>query len=300
MPFVKLDTGILNSTLWMDRSARELFITALLMAEPFEAREPLEQIKIGSLESTGFIVPPGWYGFVHAASVGIINRAGMDRETGMAALEILGSPEDGSRSRDFEGRRLVRVDGGFIVLNFMKYRDRDYTSAERSRRYRERRKMLLATRDASHQTRDITQADSRVQSTEALDSKATPVPHPLQFAAKLAEMIGMPQTHVNLRTIAEAIKAEAKYTGREMDAVTEYLAAKVMDARDQGISIDKFYFEDTKWRQDNGKSERISPARARDERVKRNILDGLTEAARRRDAAVQPELKVGARKRISD
>lgn len=140
MPFVKLDTGILNSTLWVDRDVTQIFITALLMAEPFEVRSPLEQLEVRSLTFTGFSVPPGWYGLVPAAGVGIIRRALMDQESGYIALEKLGSPETESRSNDFEGRRLVRVDGGYVVLNYMKYRDKDHTAAERQRRMRARRK----------------------------------------------------------------------------------------------------------------------------------------------------------------
>ena len=160
MPFVKLDCGILNSTLWFEREAREVFITALLMAEPFETQDPIPQIAIGSLEFTGWSVPPGWYGFVPAASVGIIHRAKVEEAAGFEALKRLGDPEDGSRSKDFEGRRLVRVDGGFIVLNFMKYRDRDYTAAERSRRYRLR---VASRRDDTASHRNITQAEVEVQ-----------------------------------------------------------------------------------------------------------------------------------------
>src|ERR1700676_2820964 len=140
MPFVKLDCGILNSTLWIDRVAREIFITALLMAEPRELTEPSPQIAIGKIEYTGWSVPIGWYGFVPAASVGIIARAQVEQAVGMAALERLASPEPQSRSKAFDGRLLVRVDGGFIVLNFMEYRDRDYTAAIRAARYRDRKK----------------------------------------------------------------------------------------------------------------------------------------------------------------
>lgn len=178
MPFVKLDTGILDSTLWIERECRELFITALLMAEPREFLEPQKQIEIASLDHTGFEAPPGWYGFVPAASYGIINRAMVDKSAGLAALEKLGNPEIESRSREFDGRRMIRINGGFLILNFMKYRDRDYTGAERARRYRERQKLKTVTRDdvditrddhvtEALPTRDITQAECRVQSAEA-------------------------------------------------------------------------------------------------------------------------------------
>ena len=139
MGFVKLDCGMLDSTLWIDREARELFITALLMATPYELKEPAEQICVRTLDRTGFTVPPGWYGLVEAAGVGIVRRAGMESETGLAALERLGSPEADSRTPDYDGRRLVRIDGGYIALNYVKYREKDHTSAERSKRYREKK-----------------------------------------------------------------------------------------------------------------------------------------------------------------
>lgn len=165
MAFVKLDCGILNSTLWVERGPRDVFITALLMAEPHEVVEDMPQFEVRSLTKTGFVVPPGWYGFVQAAGPGIVRMAMAEQEPGMAALEKLGAPDLESRSSEFEGRRLVRVDGGYIVLNYMKYREKDATSADRSRRYREKKRREAAAdsggdvqspshRDAASDTRD--------------------------------------------------------------------------------------------------------------------------------------------------
>lgn len=138
MAFVKLDCGILNSTLWVAREPRDVFITALLMASPHEVLEPMPQFHVRSLEPTGFVVAPGWYGFIQAAGPGIVRMAMAEQQAGMDALEKLGAPDPESRSSDFEGRRLVRVDGGYIVLNFMKYRDKDMGAADRMKRYRQR------------------------------------------------------------------------------------------------------------------------------------------------------------------
>jgi hypothetical protein len=163
MPFVKLDCGMLNSTLWFEREAREVFITALLMAEPREFLERVQQIEVRTLDPTGWEAPPGWYGFVPAAGVGILHRARVEKKAGYTALETLGKPEDSSRSQDFEGRRLIRIDGGYIVLNYMKYRDRDYTAAERQRRYRERKAAKGSHRDNGALHRNITQAEAEAE-----------------------------------------------------------------------------------------------------------------------------------------
>ena len=169
MPFVKLDCGILDSTLWVQPAQREIFITSLLMAMPYETKIPLPQLEVRSLERTGFIVSPGWYGFVAAAGVGIIRRAQIDENIGLDALEALGSPDQESRSPEHDGRRLVRVDGGYIVLNYQKYRDRDYTGAERARRYRERK--LSSHRDSTASHRDITQAEAEAEGYISTSSK---------------------------------------------------------------------------------------------------------------------------------
>ena len=145
MPFVKLDKGLLTSTLWAMRPEMEVFVTALLLAEPREFPEPIPTIEVGSLEDGGFTVPPGWYGFVPAAGPGIVGLAHVDEEEGMEALKRLSEPEPESRSKAHAGRRMVRVDGGYIVLNFMKYRDYDHSAADRMRRLRERRRGMDVT-----------------------------------------------------------------------------------------------------------------------------------------------------------
>jgi len=153
MPFVKLDCAMLNSSIWPEKTQRDIFITALLMAEPHEVKEPMPQIHVDQLKETGWKVPPGWYGFVPAASLGIIHRAMVGKEEGLKALIELGEPDQSSKSKLFEGRRLVRVDGGFIALNYIEYRDRDYTGAERSRRWRERQKKKAAEEEAAAKKR---------------------------------------------------------------------------------------------------------------------------------------------------
>lgn len=52
---------------------------------------------------------------------------------------------------------MIRIDGGYLMLNYVAYRDKDHTTAERSRRYRERKakeKAANDTRDGVTITRD--------------------------------------------------------------------------------------------------------------------------------------------------
>lgn len=170
MPFVKLDCGVLDSSLWVDRVCREIFITSLLMAVPHELLEPEPELATRSLDRTGFSVPPGWYGLVNAAGPGIINRALIeDYEAGMSGLLKLASPDPESRSQAFEGRRMVRINGGFIILNYDKYRERDYTASDRMRRYRARKRQAVTSNvDSVH--RNVTQAEVDTEE-EAIKTK---------------------------------------------------------------------------------------------------------------------------------
>jgi hypothetical protein len=140
MPYVKLDTGLLDSSLWLAPDQTRLFLAALLMAQPQEFHQPLAVLPVGSTEPTGELLEPGWYGFVPAAGPALVARTMLPLAAGMAALTALCSPDPDSRTPTNQGRRLARIDGGFVVLNYMAYRDRDYSAAERMRRLRARRK----------------------------------------------------------------------------------------------------------------------------------------------------------------
>jgi hypothetical protein len=63
-------------------------------------------------------------GFVAAAIPGLANAARVTVEECEKAITKLESPDKYSRSVDNEGRRVKRVDGGWMVLNHLKYRDK--------------------------------------------------------------------------------------------------------------------------------------------------------------------------------
>lgn len=212
MPFVKLDCGILDSTLWIDRECREVFITALLMAEPRELTEPTPQIAVHSTQETGWAIPPGWYGFIRAAGPGIVRRSLVDMEAGLAALERLGAPDPASRSAEFEGRRLIRVDGGYIVLNFMRYRERDETAAERARRYRQNKAIrdTANTRDSVTVTRDKDNpsqnrhGDTRKTSLAEAEADAEDINNPVKRSISSSNIPADPNRVAALRSVLQA------------------------------------------------------------------------------------------------
>lgn len=232
MAFVKLDCGMLDSTLWIDRAARELFITALLMAEPFELDREVPQINVKDLTETGFMVPAGWYGFVAAAGSGIVRRAGMDAEPGLLALERLGQPESESRTPDYDGRRMVRVNGGYIILNYDKYRSKDHTAAERSKRYRERNASRVASVTSRVTGRSVTQAEAE----EKADAEKIYEAYPRK--------VGRP------KAIAEIIKALKIITTADLLAKTQAFAKAQVGADAQFIPHPATWFHQERFNDD--------------------------------------------------
>lgn len=97
--------------------------------------------------------------------------------------------------------------------------------------------------------------------------------HPLQHAELVMEVLGMTKSFRNKTIIAEAIEAEAKYTGLTHEAVAAGLTRNAIRDREHGMSIDKFYFEDAKWRQYAAvKGNAVSASAARQQRVRESLV----------------------------
>ena len=136
MAYTKLFSSILDSTVWeTPLSARVVWITMLAMSDRF--------------------------GEVAASVPGLAKRAGVTRSECERALALFMSPDPDSRSRESEGRRIEEVDGGWRLINFAKYMDKQSPddvrekTAERVRRHREREKEREA-REAATRLASVT------------------------------------------------------------------------------------------------------------------------------------------------
>ena len=97
MAFTKLFAEILDSTIWQETNeTRIVWITLLAMANKD--------------------------GEVLASIPGLARRAGVTLADAETALTALQSPDPYSRTPDFEGRRIEKVEGGYFLLNYAKYR----------------------------------------------------------------------------------------------------------------------------------------------------------------------------------
>ena len=76
----------------------------------------------------------------------------------------------------------------------------------------------------------------------------TPQPSAADLAKEFCQDGGIPQTPANLAAVAAAITAESSFVGLPLPEAAQKLAAHVTRDRDGGVSINRFYFEDAKWR----------------------------------------------------
>ncbi len=89
-------------------------------------------------------------GFVRGVPSALANSARVGKESCLKALKELESPDPESSSKEFEGRRIKTVDGGWIILNHDKYQKMISELTERRRKARwaannrERQKALAA------------------------------------------------------------------------------------------------------------------------------------------------------------
>lgn len=97
--YTKLFGSIIASTIWREKTeTKVVWITMLAMANK--------------------------HGIVEASVPGLADMARVTVTEAQTALEIFSAPDTFSRTKDFEGRRIEAVDGGWVILNHAKYRSK--------------------------------------------------------------------------------------------------------------------------------------------------------------------------------
>lgn len=153
--YTKLFGSILDSSLWVNetKETRLVWITLLAMSDR--------------------------HGEVSASIPGLAARAKVSIPEVETALAAFTAPDPYSRTKDFEGRRIEAIDGGWVLLNHAKYRaemsedDIRIKAAERQKRYRERRKsnVTVTLRNVTGVTSDASndmQKQKQKQNAEAI------------------------------------------------------------------------------------------------------------------------------------
>lgn len=109
--FTKLFASITDSSIWSeDDATRIIWITMLAMAD--------------------------CHGYVGASIPGLAARSRKSIAEVETALQKFRSPDPYSRTRDYDGRRITDVDGGWMLLNYEKHREVARTEAAKDSKRR--------------------------------------------------------------------------------------------------------------------------------------------------------------------
>jgi hypothetical protein len=115
--FAKLDSGIVDSTLWMkDHDVLRVWIALLAKCDA--------------------------YGIVRASAPAMAHLCMVTLERFEKIIQELCAADPYSRTSSDEGRRLSEIEGGWCIVNYLKYRDlmqrKAMSHAERQARYRKK------------------------------------------------------------------------------------------------------------------------------------------------------------------
>ncbi len=143
--FTKLFNTIVTSTIWQeDDKTRIVWITMLAIADAF--------------------------GNVFAAIPGLASVANVTIEAAQKAVDNLLAPDEWSRTKDFEGRRIEAIDGGWHILNYGKYRkmmDEEERREYKAKWARESRQKKSKTVKDSHRQTGTNVDKSGLEGTES-------------------------------------------------------------------------------------------------------------------------------------
>lgn len=150
--YTKLFGSILASTIWReDDKTRIVWITMLAMSN----RE----------------------GVCEASVPGLADFARVSVDDCRAALEKLMAPDPDSRSQEHEGRRIAKIDGGWVILNHRKYREkmnaderREYNRLKQAEWRQKNKSLTVIDRQSQSAMSAHTEADAEA------DAVNTPLP----------------------------------------------------------------------------------------------------------------------------
>lgn len=139
--YVKIYGSILGSSVWAESlSTRIVWITMLALADE--------------------------HGHVEASVSGLARFANVTVPECRSALEQLSSPDEDSKSPEHDGRRVEKADRGWLILNYLKYREmrspKQVAEAERKAAWRDRQR---DERYASQPAADMSQMSPEIRAT---------------------------------------------------------------------------------------------------------------------------------------
>lgn len=143
----KLFTKILDSSIWLEQTPTRIVWVTLLAAMDQD-------------------------GYAHFSAIGnLAARARVTDAEAQAAVDCFLSADPNSEDQEFEGRRIERIPGGFIVLNAKKYREL-VTSAVNRERIRLRVQKSREKKPGNAQVLPVTQSEANTEAEPLKDTEA--------------------------------------------------------------------------------------------------------------------------------
>lgn len=154
MGFTKLDSGIVDSSVWSEPLAtRVVWVTILAKCNHG--------------------------GFVPASRSGLLRACNVSESDFDIAIKKLESPDPDSRTIDNDGKRIKKVEGGWIVLNYLKYREFTYSDNPESIRKRKYRDIMGHLGTCPGMSRNVPECPENVRDISAsasVSSSDTSIP----------------------------------------------------------------------------------------------------------------------------
>ena len=147
--FVKLFSQVLDSTIWDEPwEVKGVWITLLAMADS--------------------------RGRVMASVPGLARRATVTLEQCEKAMAVFMAPDKYSRTTDYEGRRLETIDGGWRLLNYIKYREMrdDDVRKEQNRTAQQKHRASARKDDGQHGSAQKADCQQRSSSSAQAEAEA--------------------------------------------------------------------------------------------------------------------------------
>ena len=134
-------------------------------------------------------------GEVEGSIPGLADMARVSIEETKVALEKFLSPDEFSRSKEHDGRRIAETDGGWVVLNYEKHRNfmshDDRRERDRIRQQRHRDKLSRVTCDVSRESlQSEAEAESKAEAYAKARNSAYEIPKNLDLIMEEIRAIG--------------------------------------------------------------------------------------------------------------
>jgi hypothetical protein len=165
MGYAKLFSSITESSLWSEpKEVRLLFVTMLAKADAG--------------------------GFIEASALGLARVANLSISEVEAGLTALENPDPHSKNPDNDGRRIMKVPGGWAVLNYEQYRNRQ--SEEERREYM--REYMRNYRSVNSQLTPVNKSKESPSASASASALLTKSRCSQKEAEDFCESLGLPRS----------------------------------------------------------------------------------------------------------